>query len=98
VIKSIVLPTSGQVALFTSFVRVPFFRNLPLVYVFVAINTALPDIPEFPFFLLLMTGKTRGCHMCAIQWKRRFSVLFQGKRATGETIHRVTSRAVGLTR
>lgn len=98
VIKAILLPTCRQVALLTSIVQVPFLSNLSLVNIFMTINTPTANIPEFPFFLLLVTGKTRGCHMRSVERKCRLGVLLQGKGAPSKSINGVASCAVGLTR
>lgn len=95
VVESVVLPTGGQVALFAGFIRVPFFVDLSAVNVFMAIHTPLAQAPEFPFFFLLVAGKTRSCHMRPIQGKFGFGVLFQCISAFGKPVDVMARRAIG---
>jgi Ca2+/Na+ antiporter len=47
--------------------------ELPVMIIFMAIFTLLPDLPETPFFIFLMTLCARRCNVSSI--KREFAVV-----------------------
>jgi len=53
--------------------------------IFMAIITADPDLPEVPFFLFLMAGKTWSCKMGSLQFEICCIMLIGGKRRFPES-------------
>ena len=81
--------------LLTGISGVPFGIDLSGVHILVAIDAALADFPEIPFFLFFMAGKTRGGHVCPVEREFGFGVLFQGIGGFGKIIHLVANDAIG---
>lgn len=70
VIKMVIAPTGRLVATGACFARIPFFINLAVVYVLVAVYTLLAQSLEFPLlFVGFVAGKTRRGHVGAFQHK-----------------------------
>lgn len=76
VVKTALFPARTEVTALTTSVGIPFFSNLSLVHIFMAIGTALPYLPELPALLFSVAGKTRRGHMRPFQWKSRLGMLF----------------------
>lgn len=96
VVKMIIAPTRGLVATGACFARIPFFINLAVVYVLVAVYTLLPQSLEFPLlFVGFVASKTRRGHVGTFQHKPRFLVVLQRITALLKRIHRMAFGAIG---
>ncbi len=67
------------VAAFTAVLRIVFGFDKSLVYVLMAVDTAVPDLPETPLLLLFMTGDAGCCQVRSLQRKNPGIMHLQGK-------------------
>ncbi len=81
-------------AVVTPVLREVLLRDLPLVYVIVAIHAGGSQISELPFFTLEMAGKTRGGQMGAIQGESQSGMILKRKETAFKTIFRMAFSAV----
>ena len=84
-------------AFFARLIGVEFFIQVPVVHIRMAVRTFFTDISELPFFIgiLLVTGKTRRCHMPAFQLEFRFVVIVNCEQTSGESIDSVAFGTIG---
>ena len=75
-IKNHHVPARGVVAGFATGRRIILCTDIRLVNIFVAIGTGTSYLPEIPFFLFFMTGKTRCGQVGSFQGENAQVVLF----------------------
>lgn len=81
-------------AIFTGLARVIFGVEIPLVYILVAIRTAIPDIPEGPFVFIQMAGKARRCQVGTIQRKLCFAMVLKTEQRDIESVLGMAIRTI----
>lgn len=96
-VEMVFFPACRDVAFFARLIGVEFFIQVPVVHVRMAVRTFFTDISELPFFIgiLLVTGKTRRCHMPAFQLEFRFVVIVNCEQTSGESIDSVAFGTIG---
>ena len=75
-IEPAVAPSRREMTHIAAMVRIVFLGNLAIMDIGMTSGTFLPQIPEYPFLLLQMAGKTRRGQMGAIQWECRLCMVF----------------------
>lgn len=94
-VKGYVVPLGRVMAGSTILFRIIFLINKALVDVFMAIGATDTDLPETPFLLFLVTGKTRGCKVRPFKLKDSRIMLFDGKRCPREAFGSMAGRTIG---
>ena len=89
------IPARRIVTGFATGRRIIFCADKWLVNIFVTIGTGNTYLPETPFFLFFMTGKTRCGQVSTFQGEYARIVLFNRKCKSAETFHGMAGGTIG---
>ena len=94
-IKTNFTPSITAMATLTVSFRVIFFIKIGFMDVFVAVDTLQSDVPETPFILFFMTGKTGRRKVRSGQFKLAMIMHFKGVTGPVKSQGRMAIRTIG---
>jgi len=93
-IEPAVAPSRREMTHIAAMVRIVFLGNLAIMDIGMTSGTFLPQIPEYPFLLLQVAGKTGCGQVGAIQRECRLCMVLHREQTALEAIHGMTVRTI----